>query len=102
LFLTSDYSLYHISYFCKPSSTQNTVVKVIPDKAIPLGPDPLLNDPVVVKADGEASTEEVEKTLFQKYWMYILPLVFILLTSGGGGGQQQEGGGGGGQGGGGH
>ena len=90
MFLTSDNSLYHISYFVKPSSAQNTFVNAIPDKAIPVGPDPILDDAVVVTADGEAPKEEVEKTFLQKYWIYIIPLVFILLTSGGGMGQQQQ------------
>lgn len=95
MFLTSDNSLYHIGYFVTPSSKQNTIVKILPDKAIPVGPDPILDDPIVVKPDGEEPVDEVEKTFFQKYWIYILPLAFLILTSGGGGGQQQEGGGGG-------
>jgi hypothetical protein len=94
LFLTADNLLYHISYFVKPSSTHNTIVKVIPDKAILVGPDPILGDPIVPKAETDAP-EEVEKTFIQKYWIYIIPVVFILLTSGGGGGGQQEEGGGG-------
>jgi hypothetical protein len=93
LFLTADDLLYHISYFVKPSSTQNTIVKVIPDKAILVGPDPVLGETIVPKGETDAP-EEVEKTFIQKYWIYIIPVVFILLTSGGGGGQQEEGSGG--------
>jgi len=29
-----------------------------------------------------------QKTLLEKYWIYLIPLVFIVLTSGGGGGAE--------------
>lgn len=86
LYLSPDNIVYHMSYVVKPSQSSDTIVKVITDNSIPSGPDPVLNPPVKVAADGQPPAEEVEKTFLQKYWIYILPLVFILLTSGGGGG----------------
>jgi len=96
LYLSSDNTVYHISYVVKPSSTADTTVKVVPDRSIQKGPEPVLAAPVVVNPDGQPPVQEPEKTFIQKYWIYILPIIFILLTSGGaGGGGQQEGGGGG-------
>jgi hypothetical protein len=86
LYLSSDNVVYHISYSLKPSTSQNTVVKVVTENSIPTTPDPVLNPPVIVNPDGQPPVPEVEKTFLQKYWIYILPIIFILLTSGGGGG----------------
>jgi hypothetical protein len=86
LYLSSENTLYHISYVLKPATSQSTVVKVVSDKSIPEGPNPVLQRPVIVNSDGQTPEEEVEKTFLQKYWVYLLPVVFILLTSGGGGG----------------
>jgi len=93
LHVSSDNVVYHISYVLKPASEQSTIVKVIPDRSIPEGPNPALTTPVVVTPDGQPPEEEVEKTFLQKYWMYFLPIAILALTSGGGGG----GGGGGGE-----
>jgi len=88
--------VYHISYIVKPSSSADTTVNVITDRSIPKAPEPVLSSPVVVNPDGQLPVQEPEKSFLQKYWIYILPIVFILFTSGGaGGGGQQEGGGGG-------
>ena len=87
LHLSSENVVYHISYVLKPASEQSTIVKVIPDRSIPEGPNPMLKTtPVVVTPDGQPPEEEVEKTFLQKYWMYILPIIILALTSGGGGG----------------
>jgi hypothetical protein len=91
LYLSSGNIVYHISYMVKPATEQSTIVKVVPDRSIPEGPNPVLNAPVVVNPDGQLPEEEVEKTFIQKYWMYFIPLIVILLTSGGGGGGEQQG-----------
>lgn len=88
LYLSSENVLYHISYVLKPAASHSTVIKVVPEKFIQESPNPVLHPPVVVNADGQPPEEEVEKTFLQKYWIYIIPLVFILLTSGGGGGAE--------------
>lgn len=85
LYLSSENVLYYVSYVLKPATSQSTVVKVVTETSIREGPSPVLHAPIVVNPDGQPP-EEVEKTFLQKYWIYMLPLVFILLTSGGGGG----------------
>jgi hypothetical protein len=62
------------------------VIKVVPEKSIQEAPNPVLLPPVIVNPDGEPPEEEVEKTFIQKYWIYLIPLAFILLSSAGGGG----------------
>lgn len=90
LHLSSGNVVYHISYVLIPSAEQSTIVKVIPDRSIPEGPNPILSTPVVVNPDGQPPEEEVEKTFLQKYWMYLLPIIILAMTSGGGGGAQAE------------
>ena len=90
LHLSSGNVVYHISYILTPSDEQSTVVKVIPDRSIPEGPNPILSTPVVVNPNGQPPEEEVEKTFLQKYWMYLLPIIILAMTSGGGGGAQAE------------
>ena len=69
------------------------VARVVTDKSILNGPEPVLAAPVVVNPDGVEPVQEQEKTFLQKYWMYILPVAILLFTSGGaGGGEEQEGG----------
>jgi hypothetical protein len=84
--VSSDDVVYHISYILKSSTSQDTIVKVIPDRLISEGPSPKLNSPAPVNPDGQPPVEEVEKTFLQKYWVYLVPLVLLALTSGGGGG----------------
>lgn len=87
LHLSSENVVYHMSYVLKPASEQSTVIKVIPDRSISEGPNPMLKiTPVVVTPDGQPLEDEEEKTFLQKYWMYILPIIILALTSGGGGG----------------
>lgn len=92
LYLSSDNTPYHISYALRPSISEETVVRVVTLESIPNGPDPVLNDPIVVNPDGQPPVEEQEKTFLQKYWLYLLPIAILLLTSGGGGEEQQQGG----------
>jgi len=75
-----------MSYILKPSTSPGVVIKILTDSSIQKGPDPVLDAPVKVNPEGQSPVEEVEKTFLQKYWVYILPLVFIFLTYGGGGG----------------
>jgi hypothetical protein len=86
LHVSSDDVVYHISYILKSSTSQDTIVKVVPDLLIPEGPSPKLNPPPPVNPDGQPPVEEVEKTFLQKYWIYLVPLVLLAVTSGGGGG----------------
>lgn len=88
LYLSPENTVYQISYTLKPSTSPSTSIHVIPDRLIPYGPEPVLNIPVVVNPDGTPPVQEKEKTLLEKYWIYLIPLVFIVLTSGGGGGAE--------------
>ena len=90
LYLSSDYTPYHISYALRPSISEETVVRVITDPLIANGPEPVLSPPVVVSPDGAPAVEEQEKSFIQKYWMYLVPVAVLLLTSGGGGGEEQQ------------
>ena len=90
LYLSSQQHVYHVSYVVRPSSASETIVKVIPYETIPTGPEPILAPPVVVNPEGQSPAEEVEKTFFQKYWIYLLPILLFLITSGAGAQQQEQ------------
>jgi ER membrane protein complex subunit 10 len=83
LYLSPDNEVYHISYVLRPSPARDTLVTVIPYAALPNGPDPVLQPPAIVLPEGSPPPEP-EKTFIQKYWVYIIPLILILLTSGAG------------------
>jgi hypothetical protein len=85
--VSSNNIVYHISYTLKPSSKPKTLVKVVTDKSIPFGPDPVLSSPVIVNTDPDA-VPEPEKTLLQKYWHFALPLGVLLLVATGAGPQE--------------
>jgi ER membrane protein complex subunit 10 len=90
LYLSSDYTPYQISYALRPYASEETVVRVVADKSISRGPEPVLSAPVVVNPDGTPPVQEQEKTFIQKYWMYMLPVLLLVLTSGGGGGGEEQ------------
>lgn len=52
----------------------------------PHGPEPLLKKPVPMK-DNKVVEPEPQKSFIQKYWMYIVPFLLLMLVSGGGGEQ---------------
>ncbi|PGH00492.1 hypothetical protein AJ79_08183 [Helicocarpus griseus UAMH5409] len=59
---------------------ENTGLKVEFVRSSP-SPNPHLNRPVVLNADGNAPEEVVEKTFFQKYW-WALALIGVLAFTG--------------------
>lgn len=57
-------------------------IQVVLQKA-QIGPEPHLNKPVMVDAEGKEPEVVVEKTLLQKYW-WVLAGMMILVVAGGG------------------
>ncbi|KZP00018.1 hypothetical protein CALVIDRAFT_319679 [Calocera viscosa TUFC12733] len=75
---------------CPPSSAaaatlfQNTTIVVqLPDRIPPLA----LKVPPPLNDEGEIVKPEPEKSFIQKYWMYLLPVMLLLLISPGGEGE---------------
>jgi hypothetical protein len=48
------------------------------------GPRPVLNQPIVLNAEGKLDGKEPEKTFLQKYWWALLLFVAVQLFAGGG------------------
>ncbi|KAH7401077.1 hypothetical protein DE146DRAFT_755513 [Phaeosphaeria sp. MPI-PUGE-AT-0046c] len=51
------------------------------------GPQPVLNKPIVLNAEGKIDSKEPEKTFLQKYWWAIALFVVVQLVAGGGDGK---------------
>ncbi|PWW75509.1 hypothetical protein C7212DRAFT_322493 [Tuber magnatum] len=47
------------------------------------GPQPFLNKPIVLNAEGKLPEPDVEKTFLQKYWWVLLAGAFLVLSGGG-------------------
>ncbi|CAG8611335.1 9034_t:CDS:2, partial [Paraglomus occultum] len=85
--LDSSNNLYHFDYYtavdhCNGTEMDDarfkTTVQTI--KSIP-GPRPKLHGPVPVAEDGTVIGPPPEKSFIQKYWVYILPLILIMLVN---------------------
>jgi len=48
------------------------------------GPQPFLNKPIVLNAEGKLPEPDVEKTFLQKYWWILLAAALLILSGGGG------------------
>ncbi|KAF8745971.1 hypothetical protein AX14_004265 [Amanita brunnescens Koide BX004] len=62
------------------ATSLNTTVITYSHKTSPL---PELRTPPTLTTDGEPVKPVPEKTFLQKYWMYLVPLLIVLLISGG-------------------
>lgn len=66
------------------SDLQSTAPKATILKPTP-GPQPHLNKPIVLTAEGKIPVKEIEKTFLQKYWWVLLGGVLLMMSSGSGG-----------------
>ncbi|CUS11688.1 unnamed protein product [Tuber aestivum] len=48
------------------------------------GPQPFLNKPIVLNAEGKLPEPDIEKTFLQKYWWVLLAGALLVLSGGGG------------------
>lgn len=58
-------------------------------KRVSKGPVPGMKEPIKL-VDNEVPQEEAPKSFLQKYWMYIVPVVLMLMVSGGADPNQQR------------
>ncbi|KAA8914420.1 hypothetical protein TRICI_002918 [Trichomonascus ciferrii] len=83
VYLNKDNSVRNLDY--SVDDTDN--VQVIRRDA--KGPVPGMKEPIKL-VDNEVPQEEPPKTFIQKYWMYIVPVVLMLMVSGGADPNQQR------------
>ncbi|KAF2418487.1 hypothetical protein EJ08DRAFT_654257 [Tothia fuscella] len=80
-------NVHHVGFSASikgAGETEDVVVDVVPMIA---GPEPLLNKPVVLNAEGklEESAKTDEKSFLQKYWWAIALFLLLQVVAGGGG-----------------
>ncbi|KAF1921043.1 hypothetical protein BDU57DRAFT_437996 [Ampelomyces quisqualis] len=76
---------YHIG-FATSAKRSGGEVEVEIVKRSP-GPQPVLNKPIVLNAEGKIDSKEPEKSFLQKYWWAIALFVVVQLVAGGGEGK---------------
>ncbi|KAF2748073.1 hypothetical protein M011DRAFT_476702 [Sporormia fimetaria CBS 119925] len=75
---------YHVGFSTGPRVTgDDTETEVVIAKR-GAGPQPALNKPVVLNAEGKMDGKEPEKTFLQKYWWMIGLFFLIQIVAGGG------------------
>lgn len=79
--LNRDNSVNKLDYSRNPVSGHNEASVI---KGASKGPIPALKEPVRL-VDNDVPKEEPPKSFLQKYWIYIVPPLIMLMVSGGGG-----------------
>ncbi|USP73741.1 uncharacterized protein yc1106_01015 [Curvularia clavata] len=73
---------FHVGFTTRTKGSENEIeVEILRKNA---GPQPVLNKPIVLNADGKLGSEEPEKTFLQKYWWAIALFLLVQLVAGGG------------------
>ncbi|KAI5474240.1 hypothetical protein MNV49_003773, partial [Pseudohyphozyma bogoriensis] len=79
---TSASDLTHLAFSCAPSTTSTKEFNVLMSNGVGVLPVQYKEvKPVEVDAEGKVVEPPKEKTFFEKYWMYILPVVAMLILS---------------------
>jgi len=76
--------VYHIGFRTAGRSTGSDSEVEIEVSQRAKGPQPSLNKPIVLNAEGKLEGKEPEKTFLQKYWWAILLFLAVQLLAGGG------------------
>ncbi|KAI8602678.1 hypothetical protein EDD21DRAFT_371186 [Dissophora ornata] len=97
LHLDQDRQVFAFDYYTSASKCENEDKKEFPLTSLDLfksvkvdlstgnaGPKARYSRAQAIKIDNQTGKPEEEKTFFQKYWVYILPIVLVMLFTGGG------------------
>ncbi|KAI9830450.1 MAG: hypothetical protein M1819_005702 [Sarea resinae] len=88
LHLDGDGAVWHVGYraasaHAAPKADDGDGIKIELVKPMP-GPQPWLNKPVVLDAEGKVPEPVPERSLLQQYWWLILLVAFVAMSGGGG------------------
>ncbi|KAI1313451.1 ER membrane protein complex subunit 10 [Mortierella claussenii] len=96
LHLDNDRNVFAFDYYTTASKCEDNHKKVFPLTSLDhfksvnvdlatghTGPKPRYARAQAIKIDTQTGKPETEKTFFQKYWVYIVPIVLVMLFTGG-------------------